>query len=41
MLWGVSLCNIRMKLADGIKYKKGSRPVYVENWDEIEFKCDV
>jgi hypothetical protein len=30
-----------MKLADGLKYHKGSKPIEVENWDELEIRCDV
>lgn len=40
LLWGISLANIRMKLADGLKYSKGPKLKEIEDFDKFEFRCD-
>ena len=38
LLWEVSLVNLRMKLADAVRYRKGDAVRVVEDFNEVEFK---
>lgn len=40
LLWDVSLANLRTKLADAIRYRKGEKVQVIEDFDEIEFKAN-
>jgi len=41
ILWGISLANLRMKLADGLRYTTGEKVIEIENFDDLEIRCDV
>lgn len=40
LLWNVSLVNIRMKLADSMKYINPKKEEEIEDFDDITFNCE-
>lgn len=41
LLWEISLANIRMKLADGLRYTTKPKVVEIDDFDKFEFRCDI
>lgn len=40
LLWHISLANLRMKIADSMRYIKPKNNEVIEDFDDVTFDCE-